>query len=171
MTPHEHPDGRHYPMRRPETAMNGEEQAEVLRAGTVMTLALCRENEPYAVPLYYCYHEEANCFYVHGGRTGKRLDYLRSNQHVWGVVVEDGPGPPEAGGVSRRSVMFEGLAEFVEEPAEKARAMAMMIGRYEGEKADAVKARMLVSSVLDRIMVIRLRVVNMSGRRNFRPEA
>jgi uncharacterized protein len=158
-----------YHMRRQDRSMpERADHLDVVRGGKYLTLALSRDNQPYLVTLCYAFAEDENCFYVHCATSGKKLDYIRANQRVWGQVLEDGGYAVGRGTYHYRTVMFDALAEPVDEPEVKARALLALLERYEPEP-DPLAARMMAKGMVDRTAVLRLRVVAMSGKQN-RPE-
>jgi len=160
-----------YQMRRGDRAMpERSDQLEVIRGGQYLTLALCREAEPYLVPLCYAFADAENCFYVHGATSGKKLDFIRANQRVWGQVVEDHGYAKGQGTYRYRSVMFDALAEPVDDPEAKRAALLALLVRYEPE-AQELAAKMMVPAMIDRTAVLRLRVLAMTGKRNLPAEA
>lgn len=50
------------------------------------TLALCKDNKPYSVPINFVYKN--GLFYFHGSKKGKKMEYIESNQYVSLSVVE-----------------------------------------------------------------------------------
>jgi len=158
-------NGRHH-MRRQDRAMpERADQLDVIRGGRYLTLAMSRDNQPYLVSLCYAFAESENCFYVHGARTGKKLDFVRANPRVWGQIVDDGGYAAGKATYYYRTVQFDAVAELVEEPEARARALAMLIGRYEPEP-EPVTVRMTAREMVDRTAVLRLRVLATSGKRN-----
>jgi hypothetical protein len=163
-------NGRYHLRRKDKAMPDPADQLAVIRGGKFLTLALCRDNEPYLVSLCYAHSEAERCFYVHSALQGKKLDFLRANQRVWGQILEDRGYVGGAATYAYRSVMFEGLAEFVEEPEAKRRALAALLERYE-PGAEALKARMLAGNMVDKTAVVRLRVLALSGKQSPAPAA
>lgn len=84
-----------------------------------MALAMANENEPYVVPLDYIYVEKENAVYFHCTKEGKKIEFLKKNPKVWGLVVLDqGFGDGQCVNLYA-SVMFSGKVEFVEEQKAK----------------------------------------------------
>ena len=54
-----------------------------------VTLAMVKDNEPYLISLSHVYDEEKNCIYFHCASEGKKLDYLKENNTVWGQAIKD----------------------------------------------------------------------------------
>jgi nitroimidazol reductase NimA-like FMN-containing flavoprotein (pyridoxamine 5'-phosphate oxidase superfamily) len=51
----------------------------VLKETRYITIALCKDNEPYLVSLIHSYDEDAKCLYFHCASAGKKLDYIKVN--------------------------------------------------------------------------------------------
>jgi nitroimidazol reductase NimA-like FMN-containing flavoprotein (pyridoxamine 5'-phosphate oxidase superfamily) len=96
---------------------------KILKTAKYVTLALSKDNNPYLVSLSYGYDEKENCIYFHCASIGKKLDYLRANNIVWGQAILD------FGYVDGRcnhlyaSVHFQGKVTFIEKPEEKLLAL------------------------------------------------
>src|SRR3989304_8686973 len=62
---------------------------DLLKSAKHVTLALCKDNEPYLVTLSHGYDESRNCIYFHCAKEGKKIDYIKANNKVWGEVFID----------------------------------------------------------------------------------
>jgi uncharacterized protein len=144
------------------------EWLEVIRAGKYLSLAMCDGGRPYMIALNYSFDAGENCFYAHCAAGGRKLDILRANPAVWGMIVEDGGYIVGECSYRYRSVMFEGVAEFVEDLAIKRTALMAMIDHAEPDP-EPLKARMLTSGSIAGIVVLRLRVAAMSGKQSPAP--
>jgi nitroimidazol reductase NimA-like FMN-containing flavoprotein (pyridoxamine 5'-phosphate oxidase superfamily) len=51
------------------------------------TLALCKDNIPYSVPMNFTYHNDL--FYFHGSKKGKKMQYIDTNSYASFSLVED----------------------------------------------------------------------------------
>ncbi len=154
-----------YHLRRIERDMpDRADQLAVLHGQKYLSLAMARDNRPYLVSLNYAFSEEENCFYVHSAPQGRKIDMLRANPHVWGQVIEDRGYIAGQCSHAYRSVMFEARAEFVADLAEKRRALALMILHADPEAAAALQDRLVATSDLTQVAVIRLVVVSMGGK-------
>jgi len=61
----------------------------ILKNGKYITLALCKDNEPYVVTLSYGYDEHHNSLYMHCAARGLKLEFIESNPLVCGTVIDD----------------------------------------------------------------------------------
>lgn len=67
-----------------------------------------------------------------------------------------------------RSVHFRGLVEFVEEREAKKQALYRLIDRLESDPA-ATRQRLVNDKAVDRVAIVRIRIMEMSGKRNPAP--
>lgn len=152
----------HYHLRDPEKALSQQEQLEVIRSQRFLSIAMCRDNRPYLVTMNYGYDQKANCFYVHASPAGKKIDYLQTNPQVWGQIVHDLGYCQGQCTHAYHSVMFQAVAEFVTDPAEKLKSFEIMIDMLESDPAP-MKQR-LTPDLMQIAAVIRLRVLSMEGK-------
>jgi len=153
-----------YHQRRPELAIaQPAELLEIIQGQEHLTLALCRDHEPYLVTVNYAYDTAERCFYFHCAGEGKKIDYLKANPIVWGQVLEDGGYLAGRCDHAYRTVQFRGRAEFVEGLEEKRRALALMIERLEPDP-EPVKARLLAEGRVKKVTIVRVRVLEMTGK-------
>jgi nitroimidazol reductase NimA-like FMN-containing flavoprotein (pyridoxamine 5'-phosphate oxidase superfamily) len=61
----------------------------ILSKAKYVTLALAMNNQPYLVSLSHGYDESRNCIYFHCANKGKKIDFLKSNNLVWGQALFD----------------------------------------------------------------------------------
>jgi hypothetical protein len=163
MSPSNSPS-RYHPLRIEKEITDRNELLAIIRGRQFLTIAMCGDNEPYLVTLNYAFAEKEECFYVHCANAGKKLNILRANPRVWGQIVEDRGYVKGQCTHAYRAVMFEGMAEFIDAPEEKRRALDMMIERFEPDPTE-MKAR-LTPAVLMKTTVLRFRVVGMSGKQS-----
>lgn len=159
-----------YHLRRADKAL--EDPAElkgILRAQKFVTLALCREGEPYLVTMNHGYDEAKGCLYFHCAAEGKKLDILRANPRVWGQALEDLGYREGLCDHGYRTVQFEGTADFVTDLDEKRHALEVMIDQLEPDPGP-VKARTLEAARVKAVGVIRVRLTAMTGKQAIKGE-
>jgi nitroimidazol reductase NimA-like FMN-containing flavoprotein (pyridoxamine 5'-phosphate oxidase superfamily) len=155
-----------YHPRRPENAItNNTELLEIIRGQKYMTLAIAFENEPYLATMNYGYDTDSKCFYFHCAPTGRKVDYLKANPLVWGQIIEDRGYLMGDCNHSYRTVQFKGRVEFLTDPEEKRQALYLMITQLENEPKPE-KKRALSEADLARTAVVKVRVLEMSGKMN-----
>jgi hypothetical protein len=155
-----------YHLRHPEKAIEDEKEINEVISGTkFMTIAMCRDNEPYIASLNFAYDPVRKSLYFHCSPSGKKVDYLRANPSVWGIIVEDNGYVQGACDHSYRSVQFRGRARFLTGGEEKVEALSLLIDRLDAEP-EKMKKRLLVPGRTDKVAVCRIEVDYFTGKRN-----
>ena len=114
-------------VRRKDREITGcEELRKVLKSTKYVTVALCLENEPYLVSLSHGYDENKNCLYFHCAPEGKKLEFLKVNNRVWGQALLDF-GVTEECDYAYTSVHFSGIMSLIEDLVEKQHAMQVSL--------------------------------------------
>jgi nitroimidazol reductase NimA-like FMN-containing flavoprotein (pyridoxamine 5'-phosphate oxidase superfamily) len=150
-------------MRRSEREITDRgELRRILEEARVCRLAMADGGRPYLVPLSFAL--DGDDLVLHSARAGRKLEVLRRNPEVC-FEVEEGVsfarGATACGSTMRyRSVVGFGAVEFVEDRAERARLLALFGPRY-GAPASAIP-----DAELDRTIVLRLRVRELTGKRS-----
>lgn len=150
-------------MRRKEKEITeGAELRRILDAARVCRVALCDGDRPYLVPLTFAL--DGPDLILHSARTGRKLDILRRNPAVC-FEVEEGVEVVEAAtacefGMRFRTVIGHGEAEFVDDPAERARLLALFGRRYGSAPGS------LPRNEVERTCVLRVRIRELTGKRS-----
>ena len=150
-------------MRRKDKQITDRSEIEaILKRNNVCRIALFDEEAPYIVPL--CYGYEDGCLYFHGFAGGTKLELIRKNPSVSFEVEEDvqvvtDPDPCEWS-VKYRSVIGRGVAEILEDPAEKKAGLDVVVKAFAGMKKEFPEQAMRAVSV------VRIRVTELSGRKS-----
>lgn len=148
----------HYHLRRAEKAVTEESSLyEIIRGQKAMTLAFCRDDEPYLATVNYGFDAENRCFYFHCAAEGRKMDYLRANPVVWGQVLEDRGYLPGKCDHAFRTVQFRGIASVIKDPVARRTALLMMIEQLEPDP-EPVKQRFDNEASLARVTVVRVQV-------------
>ena len=100
----------------------------------VCRLGLADGNQPYVVPLSFGYHE--NTLYFHTGKKGRKMEILKKNNRVcfeMEVGLEIVPADnPCKWNMRYKSVVGFGRAVILENPAEKIKALDVIVKHYGG---------------------------------------
>jgi len=100
---------------------------KILRSTKYVTIALSINNKPYLVSLSHGYDEKRNCIYFHCAGKGKKLDYVKSNNSVWGqALLDHGYVEGECDHLFA-SVHFSGNVTLIEKLEEKRSAIECMV--------------------------------------------
>ena len=81
--------------RKEKTIEDAAELRAILREAKHVTLAMCRDGEPYLVTVNHGFDPERRCLYFHCAREGKKVDILRANPRVWGCPDKEKARMPQ----------------------------------------------------------------------------
>jgi nitroimidazol reductase NimA-like FMN-containing flavoprotein (pyridoxamine 5'-phosphate oxidase superfamily) len=137
---------------------------KILKTAKYVTIALSMNNEPYLVSLSHGYDEKKNCVYFHCAREGKKLQYLSSNNTVWGQALLDYGYSEGECTYLYASVHFSGKVTMLENLEEKREALACMIRQI--DKNPEILITDLRPERLRNTVVGRIDVAYMSGKKS-----
>ena len=119
------------------TDMN--EIVKILDNSKVVHIGMIDGDEPYVVPMNYGYTliDGELTLYLHGARSGRKLDVLRANPKVFieidtDLVSFEGEVACKYG-MSYSSIMGEGIAEIVEDAEGKKQALSILMKTQTGK--------------------------------------
>ena len=124
---------------------------KILKSTSYVTIAMSMDNHPYLVSLSHGYDENRNCIYFHCAQEGKKLDYLRSNNTVWGQALLDYGYIQGECDHNFASVHFEGKVTFILDPNEKLEAMQTMIRQLD-KNPESIIAKLTVEKLKDTLI-------------------
>ena len=117
-----------YHMRRKELEITDPATLKkILKSAKYITIALVKDNQPYLVSLSHGYDEDNNCIYFHCANEGKKIDYLKANNVVWGQAVLDGGYQEDECNHFFATTQFRGRVTFLKTIKEKQKAAEVMI--------------------------------------------
>ena len=119
----------------------------ILDKAQVLHLAMIDGDRPYVVPLHYGYSliDGRLTLYLHSAKEGRKLDVLQKNGRVAFVLETDvssisgGEIPCKYGG-AYASVMGEGKAVFLTDPAKKAAGLQILMKIQTGREFTITEA-------------------------------
>jgi nitroimidazol reductase NimA-like FMN-containing flavoprotein (pyridoxamine 5'-phosphate oxidase superfamily) len=141
---------------------------EVLKSTKYVTVALCRNNEPYLVSLSHGYDDQNNCLYFHCAPEGKKLIYAEANNKVWGQAVLD-YGVTEECDYAYTSVHFSGTFSIISEQKEKQHAIEIMVRQLSANPKD--KLSKIKPEKLGKTTMGRIDIAYVSGKQHLNPDA
>ena len=119
--------------RRERLITDREKVLEILDKAKVLHLGLVDGDEPYIVPMNYGYtfEDEKLTFWLHGALRGRKYDIIRKNPKVC-FEMECDLVPFEGDvacryGISYSSLMGRGVAQIIEDTAEKQKALSVLM--------------------------------------------
>lgn len=115
--------------------------SEILDNAEFGTLALCVENKPYSVPINFVENEGE--IFFHGAKKGKKMDIMKQNKFASFSVVEDYSLLPSYFSSDKgdacpathmfKSIIIDGVIEFIEEYEVKVKAMGLLMQKLQKE--------------------------------------
>jgi len=99
---------------------------KILKTTKHITIAMSMNNQPYLVTLSHGYDESQNCIYFHCAKEGRKLDYLKSNNTVWGQAMLDLGYQENQCNHMFATAQFRGKVTLLEKPDEKRQAAECM---------------------------------------------
>jgi len=157
---------KYHGLRRKEQEIRETAELQAILAKTqYVTVAMCRGDEPYLVTLSHGYDEKQNAIYFHCAFQGKKIDFLKANNRVWGQAIVDRGYVQGSCDHLFSSVQFSGRVTFVEDETEKRRALAVMIGQLEQEPEKVLAAK-VTSAAVAKTCIGRIDIEFLSGKRS-----
>jgi len=136
----------------------------ILKRGKYATLALCKDNIPYAVTLSYGYSAEANCLYFHGSDSGQKIDFIQANSNVCLTIINDKGTPNNFCGHEYSSLVIMGNATIVTNENERIHAIDVMLEHFNVE-ASKMKAKVKPDSEpWQRTTIIKVSIEELTGK-------
>ena len=112
---------------------------DILERAQILHLGMIDGEVPYVVPLHYGFEYDGTAvtLFVHSAKEGRKLDVLSKNDNVFVEIDCDAAllpaDVPCAWGSTFASVMGEGKATLLEDPAEKAAALTVLMKTQTGK--------------------------------------
>lgn len=153
-----------FEMRKAHKQITDQAQLEaILDQAPVLRLAMCKDGQPYVTPLNF--GRIGQSIYVHTCREGLKMEFIEANPRVCfeaTAVSEPQPGPTPCKWDWRyRSVIGFGVAQVVEDEAEKTAALRAITAHY-----DPTASAEIPPEKMRKAAVLRLDVQALSGRAN-----
>lgn len=155
--------GPHGAMRRDDREITDRLEIEqIIQDSRVMYLALCRDDIPFVVPVFYAWDGQA--LYFHSARSGAKIDIMKRNNKVCFVISVD-QGVIEEAMVCNfearhRTVIGLGDAVFVEDEQEKIAALQRIVERFTARPSAFPTANLKATQV------IRINILSLTGKKH-----
>lgn len=135
----------------------------ILKEADICRIAMCHNNEPYIVPMNFCYQDDS--IYLHSAREGHKIGILRENPQVC-FEIEYGTKmlPSEIAcdwSMKYYSIVGWGKVEFIENTKEKEKALKLIVGKY--TRASGPR---FGEDMLKRLVVIKIKIGKMTGKKS-----
>lgn len=151
-------------IRRKEKAITDERiMKKILSEVAYITIALCKDNQPYLVSLSHGYDPNRNCIYFHSASEGKKIDYLKENNVVWGQAIIDKGYIQGSCDHLYATTQFKGKVTFIDDFEEKKEALTNMVHKLD-ENPDVLIEKQLTQQSITKITIGRIDIEYMSGK-------
>lgn len=156
----QHPHG---PMRRKDREITDRTEMEaIIKATNLLHMALVDGDMPFLVPVFYAF--DGTSLYFHSAQSGSKIEILKRNSNVcFEISIDNGfiesyePCDFEA---KHRTVIGTGKAFFVEDEADKIKALDLIVAHFTDRKFEYPKTN------LDRTAVIRIEITSLKGKKH-----
>ena len=136
---------------------------KILKETKYITIAMAKDSQPYLVSLSHGYDEENNFIYFHCANEGKKLDYLKTNDTVWGQAIIDFGYSEERCTQDFATVMFHGKVSFIDDMKQKRQAL-MIINKQLRSPSESLED--VLNSNLARTTVGKISIKYLSGKKS-----
>ena len=161
-----------YHLRLKDRAITDEgEIKRLLREGKFITIALCRDNEPYIVTINYGYAELKHALYFHCAGKGLKLEFIKQNPEVCATILEDMGYQERICTHFYQTLVIRGKLNIVENLEEKKYGMDVLLEHLEKDP-DKVRKKSLQDEERYRTTgVLRLDIEEITGKQNVPKDA
>ena len=155
-----------YHMRRKEKEIKGDKELlELLGSRPFITIAMCRDDEPYLVTVNYAVDPKTRRVYFHCASQGKKLDFLDSNPHVCAQVLEDRGYVKGKCDYDYATVNLTGIAKEVVSVEEKSHAFDLLLEKFEpGLDVSDARKRFIDGESFGRVSIYGIDIKEMTGK-------
>jgi nitroimidazol reductase NimA-like FMN-containing flavoprotein (pyridoxamine 5'-phosphate oxidase superfamily) len=152
-------------IRRKEKAITEvKELKAILQQAKFITIAMCKDNEPYLVSMSHGYDPKKNCLYFHCAKEGKKIDILKDNNVVWGQALYDNGYIHGKCNHSYATTMFKGPVTFLEDFEEKKVALHLMVYQLEDDP-EVYLSKPISEKAITSVTIGRIDIEYMSGKK------
>ena len=135
-------------IRRKEKAIHEvSEMKRILQQAHYITIAMSKDNEPYLVTLSHGYDPDKNVIYFHCAQEGKKIEFLKSNNLIWGQAVIDKGYVQGACDHLYLTIQFKGRVTFLENFDEKKKALVKMIKKLDKNPQKVISKQLKETSI------------------------
>lgn len=152
-------------IRRKEKAITDvNEMKQILQKAQYITIALCKDNQPYLVTLSHGYDPEKEVIFFHCASQGKKTDYLTANSVVWGQALLDHGYAQGACDHLYATTQFKGKVSFVHNLEEKRQALVNMVQKLDENPQGIIDTQLKEKSIA-KVTIGRIDIEYMSGKK------
>jgi nitroimidazol reductase NimA-like FMN-containing flavoprotein (pyridoxamine 5'-phosphate oxidase superfamily) len=143
--------------------MSMDKKEELLDRALAGRLGMCKDNQPYAVPMCFLYHDGR--IFFHSARQGRKMDFMRANPTVCFQVDEHSlvsSSKPCKFTMNYHSVVAVGRVRFLADSKEKLKILKLLVRKYDTGNL----AELLSEKKTNRVEVGEITIAEISGKKN-----
>ena len=157
------PQERTGALRKPEKEIKAAQEIEaIIQRAQVCRIGFSEENRAYIVPVNFGYRDR--CLYFHSAHEGRKVEILKRNNRVCfeiDIASELIRGEtPCKWDMKYLSVMGSGRASLLVDPAEKSRALNIIMEHYRGDPYEYSETE------LEKVAVVKIEIESMTGKKS-----
>lgn len=153
-----------YHLRRKEKEIrDNKEIIELLKGGKYATISMSKDNEPYIVALSYGYDAFKHALYFHCAKEGQKIDFIKSNPNVCGIIIEDN-GYEDGCGQYFRSIVFRGKMVIIKDLYEKKYGFDVILNHLEKNPNTLKRKFFKEEKTYEKSGMLRLDISDISGK-------
>ncbi len=150
-------------MRRKDREITGRTEIDTIIGSTnLMRIALVDGDMPFLVPVFYAF--DGTSLYFHSAQAGTKIEILKRNSNIcFEISIDNGFIESTEScdfEAKHRTVIGIGKAVFIEDVAEKIKALDLIVARFSQKKFEYPKTN------LDRTAVIRIDIGSIKGKKH-----
>jgi hypothetical protein len=145
---------------------NPEEIQDIMRQAQICRIAMAQGSMPYLIPLNFVV--EGDCLYFHSATKGKKIEILNENNNVCFEMEINAQiiagETPCAWGMKYASVIGCGRAFFVNDQAEKIKALNLLMEKYAGRGNYTYP-----ENIVQKTMIVGVKIDKLTGKKSQLP--
>ena len=151
-----------YHIRRKEKEITDEREIrDIIKNGRFTSISMSKKNEPYIITLSYGYDQAKNALYFHCAADGQKIEFISSNPHVCGTIIEDN-GYDEDCIQKFRSIVYGGTIAIITEIEEKKHGFEILIDHLEKKPSETKKKLLTNEDVYIKPAILRLDITDIT---------
>ena len=155
----------YHPKRVRNEIIDTNEIENLIKQGNHITLALCDNNIPYIVTMSYGYDDNKKYIYFHCANKGDKLDYIKKNSNVIGIIIKDNGYLKTKCDHDYESVIIRGKIFIVESLEEKKHGLQILLNHLEEDPRPIFERNIENDESYRKVTILRLEIESVIGKK------
>ncbi len=156
---------KYHPKRKRNEIINENEIEYLLKSANHITIALCKNNNPYIVTLSYGYDSENKCLYFHCANKGDKLDYIKDNKNVCATIIKDNGYLETKCDHNYESLIIRGSMSIVNDILEKKHGLKILLNHLEKDPKPIFDRNIKNDSSYNKVTILKLNMDLIIGKK------